>query len=94
VLESPRPKTWSYWALSLSGIFFLTQPDESVFEGATSTAIQFFDFQTRQTAGIADLKTDILISSPGLAVSPDGRFILYPQIDESHGDIILLDNLK
>jgi Tol biopolymer transport system component/DNA-binding winged helix-turn-helix (wHTH) protein len=94
VLENPRPKTWSYWALSPEGIFFLTQPDDSVFEGATPTAIHFFEFRSRKTAHIADLRTNILISSPGLAVSPDGRYLLYPQIDESSGDIILLDNFK
>jgi Tol biopolymer transport system component len=94
VLENPRPKTWSYWALRPDGIFFLTQPDDSVFEGAMPTVIHFFDFQTRKTAQIAELRTDILISTPGLAVSPDGRFLLYPQIDESSGDIILLDNFK
>ena len=95
VLDQPRPKTWSYWALSPAGIFFLTQPDDSVFEGCHVEVIHFFDFRTRKTATkLPSSRTDILISTPGLAVSPDGRFLLYPQIDESAGDIILLDNFK
>jgi len=77
-----------------TGIFFLTQPDDSVFEGGTLSTIHFFDFQTRHSTKIADLRTNILISTPGLAVSPDGRFLLYPQIDETSGDLILLDNFK
>ena len=87
VLDQPRPKTWSYWALSPTGIFFLTQPDDSVFEGPTPTAIQFFGFRSRETTLIANIRSDILISTPGLAVSPDGRYLLYPQIDGSSGDL-------
>jgi WD40 repeat protein len=94
VLTQPRPKTWSYWALSSAGLFFLTQPDDSVFEGSTTTTVQFFDFETRKTTQVAALDGDIQISTPGLAVSPDGRFLLYPQIDESKGDLVLLENLK
>jgi len=94
VLDQPRPKTWSYWALSAAGIFFLTQPDDSVFEGRTLSSILFFDFKTRTSTKIAEVRGDILISTPGLAISPDGRFLLYPQIDESAGDLILLNNFK
>jgi hypothetical protein len=39
VLDQPRPKTWSYWALGAAGIFFLTQLDDSVFEGRTLSSI-------------------------------------------------------
>ena len=81
-------------ALSAGGIFFLTQPDDSVFEGRTLSSILFFDFKTRTSTKIAEVRGDILISTPGLAISPDGRFLLYPQIDESAGDLILLNNFK
>jgi hypothetical protein len=94
VLDQPRPKTWSYWALGAAGIFFLTQLDDSVFEGRTLSSIMFFDFKTRTSTKIAEVRGDILISTPGLAISPDDRFILYPQIDESAGDLILLNNFK
>lgn len=94
VLENPHPKTWSFWALSPSGIFFLTQPDDSVFEGGKLSEIHFFDFQSRKTTRITELRGEMLISSPGLAVSPDGRYLLYPQVDEAAGDLILLEGFR
>ena len=68
VLDQPRPKTWSYWALSPRGIFFLTQADDSVFEGGTASTILFFDFQSRVTRKVADIGGNVLISTPGLAL--------------------------
>jgi len=94
VLESPRPKTWSYWALGPGGIYFLTQPDDSVFEGQSHSIMNFFNFQTRSSKQIAELHSPLLISTPGLAVSTDGRYLLYPQIDEESGDLILLENFQ
>jgi Tol biopolymer transport system component/DNA-binding winged helix-turn-helix (wHTH) protein len=75
------------WAVAPGGIYFSTSGD-----GATA-ALEFYDFEKRTTRRIAALpKSPTPGGGLGLAVSPDGRWLLYTQAGEAQSDIMLMDN--
>ncbi len=76
---------WAVWA---QGIYFVgprTRPGD---------VIQFISLATGQVTQIAVLEKLLFDGPPALAVSPDGRWILYAQIDQSNSDIMLVDNFR
>jgi len=79
------PKVFSeaQWALVTNGIYFTPQDNPR--------SIYFFDFATRQARQIFKADKDL---SEGMSVSPDGRYMLYSQIDESNADIMLVNNFR
>jgi serine/threonine protein kinase/Tol biopolymer transport system component len=77
----PRLSDSGLWTLSPSGIYFV--PADS------PRSLRFFDFSTRQIRPIFEVEKDL---DSGLSVSPDGRWILYSQVDEN-SDIMLVEHL-
>ena len=51
-----------------------------------------FDFERRRLRQIAVLEKAPAMGDSGLAVSPDGRYVLFSQIDQSDSDIMLAMN--
>jgi hypothetical protein len=56
--------------------------------------IVFFDFKTRKTTRLFDLESRPAREAPGLVVSPDGKMILYTQLDALSRDIVLVENFR
>ena len=54
-------------------------------------SVQYFDFATKQVRQIFDVEKKF---EDGLSVSPDGRWILYTQMDEANTDIMLVDHFR
>jgi Tol biopolymer transport system component len=72
--------------VSKDGIYFMSQPDSS-----KKHFIRFFSFATREIKDITS------IENPGanyISVSPDGRWILYPKIDQEGSDLMLVENFR
>jgi len=85
VLES---LVWSKnFAVVDSGTYFIPTPPA----GATSSSIQFFSFATRKIRSVAATAKPALY---GLTISPDGRWILYTQIDQSATELMLVENFQ
>ena len=87
VLEFPKVKYWGYWALTDKGIYFVntvTRPH----------ALEFFGFATRRISHVASLEQEAQPNEPGLAVSPDGRSILYVRQDHKNSDLVLVENFR
>jgi Tol biopolymer transport system component len=77
-----------HWALQDQGICFLTRtPDPT---------IKLFSFRSRRVEQLAALPKEARTSvgRPALAVSPDGRWILYVQVDRVESDIVLVENFR
>ena len=70
---------WWNWALARNGIYFLDE------------GLNFFDFATGKRTGVYTSEKPLVM---GLAVSPDGKSILYPQIDVAESSIMLLKNFR
>jgi Tol biopolymer transport system component len=79
----PRIRATELWALSRSGIYFV--PAEA------PRSLRYFDFATRQIRTIFEVDKDF---HDGLSVSSDGRWILYSQIGDMSGDIMLVDHFQ
>jgi Tol biopolymer transport system component len=88
VLDLHKAGYWRYWALTDQGIYFATA------ETPSRPVIEFFSFATGQVTQISALEKPIIEWFPGFAVSPDGRWILCAQLDQSGSDIILVENFR
>ncbi|MBL8207069.1 MAG: PD40 domain-containing protein [Blastocatellia bacterium] len=80
---------WGYWAVTAQGLCFLNRKTTPQF------TIELFDFATQQVRRLANVEKDPnIISPPGFAVSPDGRWILYKRIDQHDNEIMLVENYR
>jgi Tol biopolymer transport system component/DNA-binding winged helix-turn-helix (wHTH) protein len=86
VLEMKEPPPWGYWTVVEKGIYFLVNGDKP--------KIEFFDFATRQITGILTMEKPALTADGGLAVSPDGQWLLFTQLDNSGSDIMLVNDFR
>jgi hypothetical protein len=78
----------AYHAFSVvnQGIYFIPEPGS---DGKYS--IQFLSFATGKVKTIAPMTRPPV---EGLSVSPDGRFLLFSQGDESGSDLMLVENFR
>jgi Tol biopolymer transport system component len=83
VPQMPKITQDAKWALMPNGIYF--SPLD------TPRSICFYDFVTRQTRIIFRADKDL---EEGMSISPDGRYMLYSQIDQANADIMLVNNLR
>ena len=70
------------------GIYFATaeQPKQPL--------IEFFSFATGQVTTIAVLEKGLDRGMSGLAVAPDGRRLIWSQVDHDSSDIMLMENFR
>jgi serine/threonine protein kinase/Tol biopolymer transport system component len=87
VLDQPISRLWFNWGLARTGIYFLNS------SAKPNGRIEFFDFATRKTSSVFSLEKP----SPtfaGLAVSPDGRSLLFGQSEYDDSNIMLVKNFR
>jgi Tol biopolymer transport system component len=73
------------WAVAGQGIYFFAEPDEK-----GQSDIRFYEFATGRISKILTIVQDV---APWIAVSPDGRTILYTEI-ETGSDLMLVENFR
>jgi Tol biopolymer transport system component/DNA-binding winged helix-turn-helix (wHTH) protein len=78
---------WSGWALSDNGIFLLGE------ESSPHPVLKFFDFSSNRIVDVANLKKPVPWRS-WISASADGKFLLYPQLDQQESNIMLLENFR
>ena len=79
----PRLGYAEAWTATTKGIYFT---DSSL----TQPTVNFYDFASRATRQIATLKTTPVPGGGfGIAVSADGHWLLYSQVDDLQSDIML-----
>ena len=83
VPQMPKVSDQYQWAVSAEGIYFSRQDD--------SRSISFYDFATKRTRNLFRVDKDL---DAGMSVSPDGRYMLFSQVDESNADIMLVNNFR
>ena len=66
------------------GIYFVPQKGTGL-----GSSIEFLDFATNHTKRVASFGKP---SDWGLALSPDGRWILYTQVDQAGAELRLVEN--
>lgn len=85
VLGALEPFDWGNWALTRDGIYFIRRE-------AIGPAIRFYSFLTGRSSLVALL--DEVPEQPSLAVSPDGRVLLYTHVDRNESDILLVEDFR
>ena len=86
VIGSLEPGYWGYWGIVESGIYYL--------DTTAKPGIVFFDFNTHRTTRLFDLESRPAREATGLGISPDGKTILYTQLDALSRDIVLVENYR
>jgi Tol biopolymer transport system component len=86
-MPSRSPKWQTDWHVIASGIYFLDGDPPR-------PGIHFLDFATGQTKRVADITGRPETWGGGLALSPDGRSLLFSQIDEIASDIMLIEGFR
>ncbi len=85
VLDRPAGNDWFNWGLARNGIYFL---DRSVEPKST---VNFFELATRKITQISSLDKP---TGWGLALAPDGRSLLYVEVDFEESNIMLVKNFR
>jgi Tol biopolymer transport system component/DNA-binding winged helix-turn-helix (wHTH) protein len=88
VLDHHQAGFWRYWTVVERGIYFATA------ERPEQPLIEFFSFATSQVTPVAVLEKGLNSRASGLAVSPDGRWLIWTQRDQVGSDIMLLENFR
>ncbi|MEP7336597.1 MAG: LpqB family beta-propeller domain-containing protein, partial [Acidobacteriota bacterium] len=89
VLNHHSAGQWRYWAVKEQGIYFATA------ETPEHPLLEFFSFATGKVMPIATLEKKIsYVGFAGLDVSPDGRWLIWQQLDQEGSDIMLLENFR
>jgi eukaryotic-like serine/threonine-protein kinase len=86
-LDQLEPEYDRMWALTGEGVYFIQhdRPPRAV--------ISLLSVSTRRATSLTAVD-DTTHYAPGLSVSPDGRWILYTQIDQRNADILLLEHIR
>jgi len=80
---------YTSWAGFDGGICFVKEADNG------PTGLWFYDFSTRKSERFGELPEGTLITgSPGLAVSPDGKQLVFGASGDLTGHIIMLDGFR
>ena len=82
IIDSVHPE--GKWTVGRTGLYFFTPPDER-----GQSELDYWDLATGKTRKIQTMTAGI---SYGIALSPDGRTLLYSQIDDAGSDLMLVDN--
>lgn len=83
--ETNIVKSAAGFAVASKGIYFIAPHSDG------SSAVQFHSFATGKVTTIAAIHRPV---HWGLSVSPDERYVLYTQVDQSIGDLMLVENFR
>ena len=94
ILSNPRPRYFGHWVLRGGRIYFIRQPDDSMYDGTRPSELWAYEIKTRVARKLVDLRGWVHHTTPSLAVSPDGRTVVYSRIDSASGDIYVVENFR
>jgi len=91
VHDSIRIHYWASWTVGRDGLYFITETtsDDHPRKTTVFATVQCFRFAPREITSIATLERPCL----GLTISPDGRFLLFAQLDQRGSDLMLVDGV-
>jgi serine/threonine protein kinase len=90
VLEGVQPMRW---AMVDKGIYFLDNRSE-VPGKPDSKVIKFFRFEGHRIEQIGIIEPYVDSYAGSLSVSPDNRWIVWPQLDHDESDLMLVNNFR
>jgi Tol biopolymer transport system component len=91
VLPNLSRRMWGNWVVVEKGIYFIDYDDP---EDVRSAWLRYYSLESRTSKKISKLANPPAAWDNGLAVSPDGKTVLYSQVDRYGYDIMLLPNFR
>ncbi|HEU0184817.1 MAG TPA: winged helix-turn-helix domain-containing protein [Blastocatellia bacterium] len=88
LLDNNKAGYWRFWAVAPKGIYFATANEPA------HPIIEFFSFSTHKVAIVVTLDKPLSPTDPGLTVAPNGRSLLFAQLDQSGSDLMLVENFR
>ncbi len=86
VLDQHRAGELRFWAVTAQGLYFASAAEQPL--------IEFYNFATGKVTTVVTLEKGLQKQTSGLAVSPDGRWLTWSQIDQVSSDIMLIENFR
>ena len=84
-----------YWAPAAAGIYFIEMGPQLVHHPAKfQKMVYFVDFATKRRTEVGATSQRLVVFAPGLAASPDGLHLLFPEEELENIDIMLLKNFR
>jgi len=79
----PKIKYSGLWTLVPGGVYFVPHDDPG--------SLHYYNFSTKETRRIFTIEKNF---DSGLSISPDGRYVLFSQLDEEDSNIMLVDHFN
>jgi Tol biopolymer transport system component len=79
--------TGDTWVPTRSGIYFMSDTKHQ-------TEVDFFDLNSQKVRKVFTLEKPLAHWSGGVSISSDGKWLLYPQLDGSSSDLMMIENWK
>jgi len=76
---------WYQWFPLGSGIYFMSH-------SGAKTAIEFFDLKTEKIRRVYELERPAPEWIGGMPVTSDGKYMLFPQVDEQSSNLMMIEN--
>jgi len=85
----PSLPHWGWWAPGRNGIFFL----EAGREHPAKVHLKFLGLDSKRITDLRTLEFPVSFDGP-LTVSPDGRKVLFEQIENLGSKIVMIENFR
>lgn len=89
VLNTLAPGDWGNWILSESGIYFVRRTPHP-----RQTFLAYYDFATESIVDLSRFTRPPPRYQQGLALSPDGQWLLHAQLDQTQSDLMLVEGFR
>jgi serine/threonine protein kinase len=85
---------WGAWTLTKDGIYYIQPDSREGYDALKKGSIYFYSFGSKDIRLVANIVKPIWMASEAISVSPDGRYLIYTQLDQDYSNIMLIQNFR